>query len=411
MTYGGFIPYGRQWIDEDDIAAVVEVLRSDWLTTGPKVKEFEEAFATYVNAEYAVSFSSGTAALHAAAFAAGFGPGDEVITTPITFVATANCILYMGATPVFADIDPRTYNIDPEQVARKVTPRTKAVIPVHFAGQPCDLDAIHQVAREHGLVVIEDAAHALGAEYKGKRIGGLSDMTIFSFHPVKHITTGEGGMVTTNSRQLYEKLVMFRNHGITREREKWRVWRENIGTNADQYISPQNGFGNSKLAAPWYYEVQFLGYNYRLSDIQAALGLSQLKKADYFLKCREAIAKAYNQGFAHLPGIIIPYQRDEVRSSWHLYVIQVNERTAGFNRDELFIFLRERNIGVNIHYIPVYRQPLYHHLGYCSQDFPGAEGYYHRTLTLPLFSGMKEEEIARVVSTVTQALKHGDFPS
>lgn len=422
------MPYGHQWVDDDDIAAVAEVLRGEYLTTGPKVREFEEAFAAYVGAKYAVAVSSGTAALHAAAFAAGFGPGDEVITTPITFVATANCILYRGATPVFADIAPRTYNIDPEQVAKKITPRTKALIPVHFAGQPCDLDAIHDIARQHGLTVIEDAAHALGAEYKGRRIGGLSDLTIFSFHPVKHITTGEGGMVTTNSRELYEKLLMFRNHGIIREPGKWTALTDNSGTggmalsfhrpgpgdlapdSTGQAIPPVfRGTADRLETVPsWYYEVQFLGYNYRMSDIHAALGLSQLKKADKFLVRRREIAGIYNQAFASLPGLIIPYQAPWADSSWHIYVLQVDEKRAGITRDELFARLRGQGIGANLHYIPVYRHPLYQKLAIDPAGYPAAEAFYRRAITLPLFPAMTPAEVERVIDAIRLAMLEGN---
>lgn len=418
MSASSFIPYGHQWIDEDDIAAVAEVLRSDYLTTGPKVREFEEAFAAYVGAKYAVAVSSGTAALHAAAFAAGFGPGDEVITTPITFVATANCILYRGATPVFADIDPRTYNIDPEQVARRITPRTKAIIPVHFTGQPCDLGAIYDIARQHGLTVIEDAAHALGAEYKGRRIGGLSDLTIFSFHPVKHITTGEGGMVTTNSWELYERLLMFRNHGMTREPEKWIGWEENTvslyphgNVTSCGTDSPGSGSRAGRAEAPecpWYYEVQLLGYNYRLSDIHAALGLSQLKKADKFLVRRREIAGIYNQAFAGLPGLTTPYQAPWAASSWHIYVLQVDAGQAGISRNELLIRLRDQGIGANLHYIPVYRHPLYRSLALNPSDYPAAETFYRRAITLPLFPAMTPAEVDRVIEATRLAVLEGN---
>ena len=299
------IPYGKQWIDDEDIKAVVEVLKSDYLTTGPKIEEFEEKFAAYVGAKYAVAVSNGTAALHAACFAAGIGPGDEVITTPLTFAASANCVLYPGGKPVFADIDPETYNISVEEIKKKITNKTAAVIPVHFTGQPCDMEEIYEIARENNLIVIEDAAHALGATYKGEKIGNcrFSDMTVFSFHPVKHITTGEGGMITTNNKELYEKLKLFRTHGITKE--------------PDKYIR--------KTDESWYHEQQMLGYNYRMTDIQAALGISQLKKSDGFLNRRRDIAEIYNQELAELEWIKLPYQKADRESSWHLYVIQVDE--------------------------------------------------------------------------------------
>lgn len=259
-----YIPYGRQWVDEDDIRAVCEVLRSDYLTTGPKIAEFEQTTAEYAGSRYAAAVSNGTAALHTACMAAGISPGDEVITTPVTFAASANCILYCGGKPVFADIDARTYNIDPADIRQKVTPKTKAIIAVHLAGQPCDMDEIHKIAAEHNLVVIEDAAHALGALYKGKKIGGLSDLTTFSFHPVKPVTTGEGGMVMTDDEELYKRLCLLRSHGIEKEASG---------------LENQDGM--------WYYEQQMLGYNYRLSDIQCALGLSQMQKLDSFIKMRK----------------------------------------------------------------------------------------------------------------------------
>ncbi|MGD0153009.1 MAG: UDP-4-amino-4,6-dideoxy-N-acetyl-beta-L-altrosamine transaminase [Thermacetogeniaceae bacterium] len=391
MNEDRFIPYAHQWIEEDDIAAVAEVLRSDWLTCGPKVAEFERSFASYVGASYAVAVSSGTAALHAAAFAAGIGPGDEVITTPLTFAATANCALYRGGIPVFADIDPRTYNIDPQSIEPRITARTRAIIPVHFAGQPCDLEAIHRLAQRHGLTVIEDAAHALGATYDGRRIGGLSDLTIFSFHPVKQITTGEGGMVTTNAQELYDKLLMFRSHGLTRDAGKWRHPSE---------------------PSPWYYEVQFLGYNYRLTDIQAALGISQLKKADRFLARRRVIVSQYNEAFADLPVIITPVEAAKAQSAWHLYVIQLAEN-APDSRDKLCRHLKDSGIAANLHYIPLYRHPLYAGLSTRHQappgqspdrrwlqEYPETERYYRRALTLPLFPAMTDADVSRVVEAV-----------
>ena len=271
------IPYGRQWIEEDDIQAVIEALKSDFLTTGPRVTQFEKLVAEYTGANYAVAVANGTAALHAACFAAGIGPGDEVITSPITFAASANCVLYCGGIPVFADIDPCTYNIDPNDIRSKITSKTKAIIPVHLAGQPCDMDEIHKIAEQYNLTVIEDGAHALGAEYKGKRIGSLSDMTTFSFHPVKPITTGEGGIITTNDENLYQKLIMFRSHGITRDPA---LLQKNEGS--------------------WYYEQQSLGYNYRITDIQCALGISQMKKLDRFIKTRRKLAQRYCNALENL---------------------------------------------------------------------------------------------------------------
>jgi len=379
-----FIPYGQQWVDDDDIQAVVEVLKSDYLTTGPVVKEFEKEFARYVGAEYAVAVANGTAALHAAIFAAGIKKGDEVITSPITFAASANCILYQGGTPVFADIDEKTYNIDPVEIEKKITDKTKAIIPVHYTGQPCNMDEIQEIAQKSNLIVIEDAAHALGATYKGKKIGGLSEMTIFSFHPVKHITTGEGGMITTNSEELYQRLVQFRNHGITK--------------NPEDYLSFENS------GEPWYHEQQYLGYNYRLTDIQCALGLSQLKKSELFLKRRREIAQKYNQAFKEMEGIIIPYQEKERSSSWHIYVIQLELEKLKIGRKEIFSELREHNLGVNVHYLPVYYHPYYQQLGYQKGICPVAEEFYKKIITLPLYPKMSNGEVEMVIDGVTSVI-------
>ncbi len=375
------IPYGRQSIAEEDIQAVVEVLRSDWLTQGPVVERFEQAVADYCGAKYAVSVASGTAALHLAALAAGFHKGDEVITSPVTFVASANCIVYTGATPVFADIDPRTYCIDPQEIQNRITSETRGIIPVHFAGQPCDMAAVSSLAINHGLTVIEDAAHAIGATYQadGKtcKIGSCthSDMTIFSFHPVKHITTGEGGIITTNSRTLHERLRLLRTHGITRDPAR---------------LTQNHG--------PWYYEQQMLGFNYRITDFQCALGLSQLKRIDTFIERRKQIAKAYNTVFAGNKNLTIPYQRPGTDSSWHLYTLGVK------NVDRRLVFeqLRKNNIGVNVHYIPVHLQPFYQDRFGCRQgDYPLAEAYYEDAITLPLYPDMAEEDIHAVIHAVS----------
>lgn len=374
-----FIPYGQQWVDEDDIQAVVETLKSEYLTQGPKIKEFEDKLCKTVNAEYAVAISNGTAALHAACFAAGIGEGDEVITSPITFAASANCALYVGAKPVFADINPGTYNIDPKDIERKITRRTKAVIPVHFTGQPCEMDEIMNIAREHDLTVIEDGAHALGAGYKGEKIGSIADMTTFSFHPVKHITTGEGGAITTNRKDLYEKLLMFRSHGITRDSDKLM---ENHG--------------------PWYYEQQFLGYNYRMTDIQAALGVSQLNKLDLFLRKRKEYATRYNEGFSKVKEVITPFQGDFADSAWHLYVVCLKLEQLSVGRREIFEALREKNIGVNVHYVPVYYHPYYQKLGYPKGLCPNAEKLYECMITLPLFPKMEKEDVDYVVESVKE---------
>jgi UDP-4-amino-4,6-dideoxy-N-acetyl-beta-L-altrosamine transaminase len=373
-----YIPYGRQFIDEDDIQAVNEVLRSDYLTTGPRIVEFENIVASYVGAKYAVAIANGTAALHAACFAAGIGPGDEVITTPITFAASANCVLYCGGKPVFADIDPVTYNIDPEDVIRKITSKTKAIIAVHFTGQPCDMEAIYAIAKKYNLIVIEDAAHALGADYKGRKVGTISDMTTFSFHPVKHITTGEGGMVTTSDEKLYKKLISFRTHGITRDVS---LMTHNEGA--------------------WYYEQFDLGYNYRITDIQCALGISQMKKLDQFIARRTEIANQYNKAFKALEGITIPYQAQGCNNSWHLYVVQINN----MDRKEVFDQLRQAGIGVNVHYIPLYKHPYYQNNGYSDVICTNAENLYKHSISIPLFPKMTDEEVHYVIKAVEDIVK------
>ena len=367
------IPYGRQTIEEDDIQAVVDVLRSDYLTTGPKIAEFEKMVADYVGAKYAVAISNGTSALHAACFAAGIKPGDEVITTPLTFAASSNCVLYCGGTPVFADVDPKTYNIDSEDIRRKITDKTKAIIAVHLAGQPCDMDEIHKIAKEHDLLVIEDGAHALGSVYKGKKVGTLSDMTTFSFHPVKPITTGEGGMIVTDNEEFYQKMMLFRSHGITRD--------ENLMTRND---------------GPWFYQQLDLGYNYRITDIQCALGYSQMKKLDRFLARRKEIVARYNEAFADCENIITPYQLPETESGWHLYIVQVKN----CDRRKVFEALREHGIAVNVHYIPVYLHPYYQEHGYKDVHCRNAEEVYSHIISLPLYPTLTEEQQQYVIETL-----------
>lgn len=367
------IPYGKQTIEQDDIQAVVDVLKSDFLTTGPKIAEFEQTVADYVGAKYAVAISNGTSALHAACFAAGIGPGDEVITTPLTFAASANCVLYCGGTPVFADVDPKTYNIDPEDIRRKITDRTKAIIAVHLAGQPCDMDAIYSIAREHGLIVIEDGAHALGSVYKGKKVGSMSDMTTFSFHPVKPITTGEGGMIVTDNEDFYKKMVLFRSHGITRD---------------DSMMTRNDG--------PWFYQQFDLGYNYRITDIQCALGCSQMKKLDRFLARRKEIVARYNEAFADCDNIITPYQLSDTESGWHLYIVQVKN----CDRKQVFENMREKGIGVNVHYIPVYMHPYYQEHGYENVHCVNAEEIYSHIISLPLYPGLTFEQQDYVIDTL-----------
>lgn len=373
-----FIPYGRHYIDDADIEAVVSALRKDYISSGPGIGEFEKEFAAYIGVKYAVAVSSGTAALHAACFAIDVHSGDEVITTPLTFAASANCILYCGGTPVFADVDEKTYNIDPGEIEKKITNKTKAIIPVHFTGQPCDMEAIRQLAKKYGLKIIEDAAHANGADYFGKKIGSLSDMTIFSFHPVKHITTCEGGMITTNDEKLYRKLKGFRAYCLTKDPEEFV----------------------EKDCEPGHYEIQGLGYNYRISDVMCALGRSQLKKLDSYVARRREIAARYNQELSEVPGIILPYQKDGCNSSWHLYTIQIeNEK-----RREVYTKMKESGIGVDVHYIPVYKHPYYQENGYKDVCCPIAEKIYSQILSIPIFYTLSNEQQTYVIDTIKKIM-------
>jgi UDP-4-amino-4,6-dideoxy-N-acetyl-beta-L-altrosamine transaminase len=377
-----FIPYGSQWIDDQDIEAVTETLKSDYLTTGPKIKEFEDKFADYVDAKYAVAIANGTAALHAATYAAGIKKGDEVITTPLTFAATANSVLYLDATPVFADVDLETYNINPESIKKKITDNTKAIIPVHYTGQPCEMDEIKEIAAENDLIIIEDGAHAVGATYKEQKIGSIGDLTTFSFHPVKNMTTGEGGMITTDSKKLYDKLMKFRTHGITKDES--------------EYINPSDG--------PWYHEQQELGYNYRITDIQAALGITQLEKLDDFLARRREIVNRYNQEFKDIEGLIIPKQLENTNSAWHIYVLQLELEKITADRKEIFNALREKNLGVNVHYIPVYFHPYYQSLGYEKGICPKAERLYERIITIPLYPKMTDQQVEEVIKRIKNTI-------
>jgi perosamine synthetase len=376
-----FLPYGRQSIDDGDIAAVVETLRSDWLTTGPKVGEFEEAFAAWVGARYAVSFSSGTAALHGSAFAAGIGTCDEAITSTLTFAATANCVLYQGGKPVFVDVCEDTLNLDPERVSACITPRTKALLPVDYAGHPADLDELCAIADRRGLTIIEDACHALGAEDRGRRVGGISHMTVFSFHPVKHLTTGEGGMVTTENARFADTLRKFRNHGISSEARERQAH--------DQ----------------WHYEMVLLGFNYRLTDIACALGLRQLSKLESNLARRREIAAKYNDHLREFPGIARPVVREGVSPAWHLYPVRLDLAALSAGRAEVFQALRAENIGVNVHYIPVHLHPYYRdRFGYKPGDYPAAESAYERLISLPTFHGMTDGDVDDVVCALEKVM-------
>jgi perosamine synthetase len=374
------LPYGHQYIDEHDIASVVEVLKGDWLTQGPKVNEFEKKLAAFCGAKYAVAVANGTDGLHAACAVAGISGGDEVVVTPLTFAATANAIVYCGGKPVFADILEDTFNIDPEEIEKRINPRTKAILPVDFAGHPADFEAIRSIAKKHNLVIIDDACHALGAEYQGKKIGNLADMTIFSFHPVKHITTGEGGMVLTNNEEYYQKLLVFRHHGIVRDCQAKGAWNYNI-------YNP--------------------GHNFRLTDFQCALGISQLDKLDHFLERRREIAANYDKAFSKINEIIIPKVRPNVKHAYHIYVVQLrlNKLTAG--RSVVFDALRAENIGVNVHYMPLHLHPFYQNtFGYRDGDYPNAERYYERAITLPIFPAMNDKDVNSVIEAIEKVISY-----
>lgn len=369
------LPYGRQLVEPDDIEAVVKVLRSDWLTTGPSVDAFEKAVAQYVGAQHGVAVSSGTAALHAAMYALGLGPGDEVIVPPMTFAATANAAVFMGATPVFADVDAGTLLIDPNAVSRKISTRTKAIMAVDYAGQPCDYEALRPIAEEHGIALLADGCHAIGGTADGRRVGSIADMTAFSFHPVKHITTGEGGMVTTNDDALARRMRTFRNHGITSDHRQ----RSEQGS--------------------WFYEMVDLGFNYRITDFQCALGLSQLKKLDAWVARRQEIARQYDAAFAGTPVSGLK-KREGVSHAYHLYVIKVPG-----NRQAVFTRLREAGIGANVHYIPVHLHPFYRQrFGYGPGLCPVAEAAYEQILSLPMYPAMTDEDVDYAAACVLEAV-------
>jgi len=374
------IPYGRQSIDEEDIQAVAEVLRSDWLTTGPKVSEFEKVFADCVGAREAVAVSSGTAALHCAMYALNIGQGDEVIVPPITFAATANCIVFQGGTPVFVDVESDTLLLDSAQVEQKITRKTKAVIAVDFAGQPCNYDNLIELCDRRGLALVADGCHALGAEYKGRKVGSLADMTAFSFHPVKHITTGEGGMITTNTRQWAEKMRSFRNHGISTE------------------------FREREQKGSWFYEMVDLGYNYRITDIQCALGIRQLQRLPVFISRRREIAALYDLNFSEIPSIEPLPVRDSVLHAYHLYVIKADfSKTLG-GRVALFQKMHEKGVRVNVHYIPVHYHPFYRkRFGTGPGLCPVAEDEYEKIISLPIYPAMTDEDVVKVVADFREA--------
>ncbi|MCI0439008.1 MAG: UDP-4-amino-4,6-dideoxy-N-acetyl-beta-L-altrosamine transaminase [Chloroflexi bacterium] len=376
------LPYGRQWIDDDDIAAVVETLRSDWLTTGPKVEEFERALADVTGARHAVVVSNGTAALHAAMHALGIGPGDEVIVPAMTFAASANCVVYQGGTPVFVDVEPDTLLIDAAQVEAKITPRTRAIVAVDYAGQPCDYGALRNLAERHGLRLVADACHAIGGSYDGRPVGSLADLSTFSFHPVKHATTGEGGAITTDNEELARRMRVFRNHGITSDHR-------------------QRAKENS-----WFYEMVDLGYNYRLSDIQCALGISQLRKLRAWVERRQAIARRYDEAFGAMESVSPLETRPDASHAYHLYVVLL-DTPLRYGRGEVFAALRAEGIGVNVNYVPVHLHPFYRerfgtHAGMC----PVAEDAYERLLCLPMFPRMSDADVEDVIAAVDKVISH-----
>jgi perosamine synthetase len=374
------LPYGRQSIEEEDVDAVVEALRSDWLTTGPRVAEFEQALAQTVGVRETVAVANGTAALHAAVAAAGIGPDDEVIVTPLTFAASANCVRYVGATVKFADVREDTLTLDPERVEAEITNRTKAIITVDYAGQPSDLDPLMELARAHNLVLIEDAAHSLGASYGERPVGSVAHLTTFSFHPVKLITTGEGGAVATDDTELAVRLRNFRNHGITTDHRE----REATGS--------------------WFYSMEDLGYNYRISDLQCALGTSQLRRLATWIEARSRIAARYDAAFTDLPEIRTPTIQSDRTSAWHLYVVRLESELLRSGRKEVFQALRGENIGVNVHYIPVPHHPYYRSLGYEPGTWPVSESAYERMLSLPIFPGMTDGDVDDVVAAVRKVI-------
>ena len=380
--------YGHQYIDEADIQAVVDVLKSDYLTCGPKIGELEEKLCQVTGAKYAVACSNGTAALHIACMAAGIGAGDEVITTPITFAASANCALYCGARPVFADIDEETYNIDPQSVAEKVNGKTKAVVAVDFTGQSVELDELLEVCREKGLVLIEDGAHVICTKYKGRANVSIADMTTFSFHPVKTVTGGEGGAVLTNNEEYYKKLLLYRSHGITRD----------------------TGLLEHEPEGGWYYEQIDLGYNYRITDMQAALIISQLDKLQMFSKRRKEIVARYNEAFSKLPQIAVQKEIPESDTTRHLYILRLVPEKLKIGRKEFFDALAAENICCNVHYIPTYYFPYYQKLGYAKGICPKAEKLYEEMFSIPLYYAMTDKDVEDVIRAVTKIAEYYSLP-
>lgn len=380
--------YGKQSIGQRDIDAVVEVLKSDFLTQGPAIEKFEKYVAEYCRVKYAVAVTNATSALHIACLAAGLGKGDVLWTSPITFTASANCGRYCGADVDFVDIDPSTYNMSVDELEKKLQKmavKPKVVIPVHLAGQSCDMDKIYKLSQEYGFKVIEDASHAIGADYKSTKIGccKYSDLTVFSFHPVKIVTTGEGGMVLTNDKELHEKLLLYRSHGITRDTKLM-----------------------TRLAdGPWYYQQIELGFNYRMTDMQAALGYSQMQKVDEFVSRRRYLAKRYDELLKNINNIQLPYQNDDTDSSWHLYVVRADFSKMSKTKQQIFDGMKDRGICLNLHYIPVHTQPYYQKQGFKDGDFPNSEKYYEEAFTLPLYYSLTDEQQDYIVKNLVEVLQ------
>ncbi|MGG3467851.1 DegT/DnrJ/EryC1/StrS family aminotransferase [Neobacillus pocheonensis] len=374
-----FIPYALPLIEDEEIKAVIDTLHSNWLSKGPKTVEFEKQFKEYVQSEHALGLNSCTAGLHIAQLAAGIGQGDEVITTPYTFVASANTIIHTGATPVFVDIDPVTMNIDPKKIEEKITEKTKAIIPVHFAGYPCDMDPIMELAKKHNLIVIEDAAHAVYTKYKGKMIGSIGDFTCFSFYATKNLVTGEGGMVTTHNEEWADKMRVMSLHGMSKA--AWNRYSDK-GT--------------------WYYEVEYPGFKYNMTDMQAALGLVQLSKLESMQKRREEIAQKYNEAFSQIDGLTIPFSNEENVHAWHLYVLRLKENGFTIDRAQFIEELKEKKVGTSVHFIPVPMQPYYKQLGYKVEDYPNALAAFNGAISLPLYPKMTDEQVNHVIAAVSE---------
>jgi UDP-4-amino-4,6-dideoxy-N-acetyl-beta-L-altrosamine transaminase len=373
-----FLPYCLPFLDEEDIKEEIDTLKSGWLSTGPKTMKFEELIAEYTGTKHAIAVNSCTAALHLSLIALGVGPGDEVITTPFTFASTGNVIVHVGAKPVFVDIEKDTYNIDPEKIKEAITPQTKAIMPVHYAGQPCDMEAIMRIAQKHNLYVIEDAAHAIGAEYQRKKVGTIGDVTCFSFYATKNMTTGEGGAITTNDNKMADRFRLLRLHGISKD--AWKRY---------------------SAAGHWYYEIEECGWKYNMADIQAALGIHQLKKLDRFIETRRKFVKIYNEEFGKLEGIITPHEKPDVKHVYHLYPILLD----AFSRDEFIEMMAEKGIGCSVHFIPLHLHPFYKkRFGFKKSAFPNAEWVYEREVSLPLYPKMSVEDVWRVINAVKEII-------